>query len=82
MYSATYPYISNIFTLDELFILFSVSLENMHYLPNASPKPVQLSVTPANPQAQVSLHLPRVWRHLPVCSFPVTCHQELPALHP
>jgi len=32
-------------------------IENMLHLPNASPKPVQLYVTPANPPTQVPLHL-------------------------
>ncbi len=61
---------------------FSVPIENMHHLPNASPKSVQLSVTPEDSPAQVSLHLSWVWRQLPLCPLPGTYHQELPALHP
>lgn len=57
-------------------------IENLHHLPNASPKSVQLSVAPANPSAQVSLRLPGVRHQLPLCPLPVTRHQELPALHP
>lgn len=58
------------------------ALENMHCLPDASTKSVQFPVTPANPPAQVSLRLSRVWRQLPLGPLPVPRHQELPALHP
>lgn len=55
--------------------------ENLHHLPNAAAKPVQLCLSSANPSAQVSVHLPRVRRHLSLRPFPIPCHQELPALH-
>lgn len=55
--------------------------ENLHHLPNAAAKPVQLRLSSANPSAQVSVHLPRVRRHLSLRPFPIPCHQELPALH-
>lgn len=38
------------------------ALENMHRLPDASTKSVQFPVAPANPPAQASVRLSRVWR--------------------
>ena len=58
-----------------------VCLEDLHCLPDAAPQPVQLCLPPADPSAQVSLHLPRVRRHLQVRALPDPRHQELPALH-
>lgn len=71
-------YMTHNYSLYNLFF----ALENMHCLPDASTKSVQFPVTPANPPAQVSLRLSRVWRQLPLGPLPVPRHQELPALHP
>lgn len=51
-------YMTHNYFLNNLFFV----LENMPHLPDASTKSVQFPVTPANPPAQVSVRLSRVWR--------------------